>query len=330
MSKDIWVHIEQVEGKIASVSLELLSEAHRLQDKRTNPGKVVAVLIGSGLDEHIPLLEEYGAEKIYLADAENLKLYQPEYYASIFEKLIKENNPDVLLVGATAIGSQLAPTIALKVHTGVAAHSIELRWTEEDELVAVVPAFGGKVLGDILCPKHRPQMASLKAGILDEPEKRPVKAEFVNVDLDFLKDIKVDLQPISLVKEEPKGVPLEKADVVICGGWGVGDLETWEYLNQIAGKLGGAVASTRPPVDEGWSPGEHIMIGTSGKSVRPKVYLGFGISGATHHVCGIKDAGIIISINNDETVEMFNSSDYGVVGDVQKILPLLAKEIESL
>ena len=162
MNKDIWVYIEQVEGKIASVSLELLSEAHRLQAQRTTPGKVVAVLIGSDVEKLIPTLEDYGSEKIYLADGEKLKFYQPDYYASIFEKLIKENDPDILLVGSTAIGSQLAPTIALKVTTGVAAHSMQLKINEDDELVAVVPAFGGKVLGDILCPKHRPQMASIK------------------------------------------------------------------------------------------------------------------------------------------------------------------------
>src|SRR5690554_1082656 len=121
MNKDIWVHIEHVEGKIASVSLELLSEAHRLQAQRPTPGKVVAVLIGSEVETLIPTLEEYGAEKIYVADGENLKLYQPQYYASIYEKLIKENDPDILLVGSTALGSQLAPTIALKVKTGVAA-----------------------------------------------------------------------------------------------------------------------------------------------------------------------------------------------------------------
>lgn len=327
MNKDIWVYIEQVEGKIASVSLELLSEAHRLQAQRTTPGKVVAVLIGSDVEKLIPTLEDYGSENIYLADGEKLKFYQPDYYASIFEKLIKENDPDILLVGSTAIGSQLAPTIALKVTTGVAAHSMQLKINEDDELVAVVPAFGGKVLGDILCPKHRPQMASIKPGILDKAEKRPVKAEVIKVDLSFLEEVKATLKPISITKEEPKGVPLEEAEIVICGGWGIGDEETWAILEKIADKLGGAVASTRPPVDEGWVPGEHVMIGTSGKSVRPKVYLGFGISGATHHICGMKDAGVIISINKDENAEIFNVSDYGVVGDVKKILPLLEEAL---
>lgn len=329
MNKDIWIHIEQVQDKIANVSLEILSEAHKLQSQRPNPGKVVAVLIGSQIEKHVPLLEEYGAERIYIADAENLKLYQPQYYPSIYEKLIKENNPDILLVGATALGTQLAPTIALKVHTGVAAHSIELKFTEDDKLIAVVPAFGGKVLGDILCPNHKPQMASIKPGILDKPKKNPVKAEIIKVDLDFLKDVKSDLQPINLLKEEPKGVPLEEAEIVICGGWGVGDLETWGYLERIAEKLGGAIACTRPPVDEGWSPGEHMMIGTSGKSVRPKAYLGFGISGATHHVCGMKDSGIIININKDENAEIFNVSDYGAVGDLKKILPLLEELLQA-
>lgn len=129
-------------------------------------------------------------------------------------------------------------------------------------------------------------------------------------------------------REEPKGVPLEEAEIVICGGWGIGGQETWGHLEKIAEKLGGAVASTRPPVDEGWTPGEHIMIGTSGKSVRPKVYIGFGISGATHHICGMKDSDMIININKDENAEIFNVSDYGAVGDVKKILPLLEEALQ--
>ena len=328
MNKDIWIYIEQIEGKIANVSLELLGEAHRLKEQMQEPGKVVAVIIGSELDQLIPTLEEYGAEKIYVADDKRLKLYESQHYATIFQKLIEKEDPHILLVGATAIGTQLAPTIAGKVKTGVAAHSVELKIDQNDQLVAVVPAFGGKVLGDILCPNRRPQMASIKPGILDKPEKKKVETEIIKVDLNFLNQVKTNLKPLNLQREEPKGVPLEEADIVVCGGWGIGDKETWHYLEQIAEKLGGAVACTRPPVDEGWAAGEHLMIGTSGKSVRPKIYLGFGISGATHHVCGMKDAGLIISVNKDENAEIFKVSDYGIVGDVKKILPLLAEAVK--
>ncbi|KJS84472.1 MAG: hypothetical protein JM58_10675 [Peptococcaceae bacterium BICA1-8] len=327
MNKDIWVYVEQIEGKITNVSLELLSEAHRLKTKMQRPGQVVAVIIGSQLEELISTVQEYGAQKIYVADDKSLKLYEPQYYAAILKKLIKENDPHILLVGASALGSQLAPTVAAKVKTGVAAHCVELKISENDQLVAVVPAFGGKVLGDILCPKNRPQIASIKQGILDKPVKIEAVGEVIKVDLSFLTQVKTNLKPLKICREEPKGVPLEEAEIVICGGWGVGDQDTWHYLEKIAEKIGGAVACTRPPVDEGWAPGEHVMIGTSGKSVRPKLYLGFGISGATHHICGMKDSGLIISINRDENAEIFKVSDYGIIGDIKQVLPLLAEAV---
>ena len=158
---------------------------------------MAAVIIGSQVEHLIPLVQEYGAEKIYVADEERLKLYESQHYAAIFQKLIEQEDPHILLVGATAIGSQLAPTIAGKVKTGVAAHSVELKIDEKDKLVAVVPAFGGKVLGDILCPNRRPQMASIKPGILDKPEKKKVETEIIKVDLNFLNQVKTNLKPLN-------------------------------------------------------------------------------------------------------------------------------------
>ncbi|MDN5321980.1 MAG: electron transfer flavoprotein alpha subunit [Clostridia bacterium] len=323
MNKDIWVYIEHAEGKIANVSLELLGEAIRIKNNMQKPGQVVAVIIGSDVRGLAPKVLEYGAQEVYIAEDPRLKLYHPEYYGVILEQLINENDPHIFLMGATYLGSQLAPMVAAKVKTGVAAHCIELKLDDQDNLIAVVPAFGGKVLGDILCPKHRPQMATIKPGILNKPDKTEASGEIVDIDLNFLDKLKPVLKPLSLCREEPKGVPLEEAEIVVCGGWGVGDKEHWQLLEKIAERLGGAVACTRPPIDEGWAPGEHMMIGTSGKSVRPKIYLGFGISGATHHICGMKDAGLIISLNKDEQAEIFKVSDFGLVGDVKEVLPLL-------
>lgn len=323
MNKDIWVYIEHAEGKIANVSLELLGEAIRIKNNMQKPGQVVAIIIGSDVRGLAPKVLEYGAQKVYIAEDPRLKLYHPEYYGVILEQLINENDPHIFLMGATYLGSQLAPMVAAKVKTGVAAHCIELKLDDQDNLIAVVPAFGGKVLGDILCPKHRPQMATIKPGILNKPDKTEASGEIVDIDLNFLDKLKPMLKPLSLCREEPKGVPLEEAEIVVCGGWGVGDNEHWQLLEKIAERLGGAVACTRPPIDEGWAPGEHMMIGTSGKSVRPKIYLGFGISGATHHICGMKDAGLIISLNKDEQAEIFKVSDFGLVGDVKEVLPLL-------
>ncbi|KUO76770.1 MAG: hypothetical protein APF77_12820 [Clostridia bacterium BRH_c25] len=327
MTKDIWVFIEQNQGNIANVSLELLNEAVCLQKKMSDPGKIAAVVIGHDVEQLGKTCMEYGAEKVYTADDERLKLYQPEYYASVLVKLIKSHDPHILLFGATYTGSQLAPMVAVRVKTGVAAHSIELKIDGNDNMIAVVPAFGGKVLGDILIPQHRPQMASIKPGILNKAEERHTDGEVETVNLDFLKDLEITLQPLRICKEEIKGIPLEEAEIVVCGGFGVGDKEHWNMLQQLAEKLGGSVGCTRPAVDEGWADGEHLMIGTSGKSIRPKVYIGFGISGATHHICGMKDSGMIININRDESADVFKVSDVGLVGDAKEILPLLIESI---
>lgn len=329
MNKDIWVFIEQNQGKAASVSLELLNEAVCLKNKMSSPGKVIAVVIGHDVRQLGKTCTEYGAEKVYIADDSRLKLYQPEYYASILVKMIDLHDPHIFLFGATYTGSQLAPMVAARVKTGVAAHSIELKVDDNDNMIAVVPAFGGKVLGDILIPNHRPQIASIKPGILNKAEKKNTNGEIEIIDTGFLNELNITLQPLSLCREEVKGVPLEEAEVVICGGFGVGDKEHWNMLQELADRIGGSVGCTRPAVDEGWSEGEHLMIGTSGKSVRPKVYIGFGISGATHHICGMKDSGLIISVNKDENADMFKVSDFGLVGDIKEILPLLIERTDK-
>lgn len=331
MTKDIWVFIEQNQGKVANVSLELLNEAVCIRNKMKNPGKIVGVVVGHDVEHLCKTCMEYGADKVYIADDSRLKLYQPEYYASILVNLIKNHDPHILLFGATYIGSQLAPMVAARVKTGVAAHSIELKIDDNDNLVAVVPAFGGKVLGDILIPQHRPQMASIKPGILKKAGKKYANAngEVEIVNIDFLNDLQVTLQPLRVCREEIKGIPLEEAEVVICGGFGVGDQEHWDMLKELADMIGGSIGCTRPAVDEGWADGEHLMIGTSGKSIRPKVYIGFGVSGATHHICGMKDSGVIININKDENAEIFKVSDFGIVGDIREILPLLIESIEK-
>lgn len=329
MNKDIWVYIEQTEGETAGVSWELLGEARRLKAAMKEPGQIAAVLIGFQLESLIPKVQEYGADKIFVADDPCLKFFHPQLYAEVLTNLIQKEDPHILLVGATVQGSQVAAAVGAKVKTGVAAHAVSLRIEENDRLVAVVPAFGGKVLGDILIPNTRPQIASIKPGIFRKPEKMKINSQIFNIDLSFLAEIKTGLKPLGVIREEPRGVPLEEAEIIVCGGWGIGDKVTWNYLEILAEKLGGAVACTRPPIDEGWAPGEHVMIGTSGKTVRPKIYLGFGVSGATHHICGMKDAELIISVNKDEQAEIFKVSDLGIVGDVKEILPLLVQAVNS-
>lgn len=325
----IWVYAEQTGGKLAGVTLELLGKARDLAGQR-GEGKISAVLLGDGIEDLSQTLFEYGAETVYLADDARLRLYQHTTYAPLLTELAKKEGPDIFLFGATALGSELAPTVAAQLNTGIAAHCIELKMDAKGMLVSVVPAFGGKILGDILCPNHKPQMASVKAGIFSKPEPAPVKGTMVKIDVKPLMNAMTGIKALQVCREEPKGLPLEDAEVVICGGWGLGGVENWRLVEELAELLGGASACTRPAIDEGWAPGEHIMIGTSGKSVRPKIYLGFGISGATHHICGMKDSGLIISVNRDEGAPIFEASDYAITADLNKVLPLLVEKIKQI
>lgn len=325
----IWVYAEQVGGTLAGVSLELLGKARELAAKAEG-AEIAAVLLGDSVNELAGVLGEYGAETVYLADDPRLSLYQHTTYAPVVTGLVRTEEPDIFLFGATALGSELAPTVAARLKTGIAAHCVDLRLNGDGQLVSVVPAFGGKILGDILCPNCRPQMASVKPGIFAKPQPAPAPGRVKAIDLAPLAAATKGLKALGICREEPKGLPLEEADVVVAGGFGLGSLENWQLIEELAQLLGGAAACTRPSIDEGWAPGEQIMIGTSGKSVRPKIYLGFGISGATHHLCGMKDSGLIISVNRDEEAPIFEASDVAVVGDLNKILPLLIEEIKRI
>jgi len=324
----IWVYAEQNAGKLAGVTLELLGKARELA-AQSGSGEVGAVLIGSGVGDLSKTLFEYGAQTVYIADDERLSLYQHTTYAPLITNLCKKEKPDIFLFGATALGTDLGPTVAAQLNTGIAAHCVDLKLNEDGMLVSVVPAFGGKILGDILCPSHKPQMASVKAGIFPKPVPAHVNGNIVQMDLSPLENAATGIKALKLCQEKPKGLPLEEAEVVVCGGWGLRNAENWHLVEELAELLGGASACTRPVIDEGWAPGEDIMVGTSGKSIRPKIYLSFGVSGATHHICGMKDSGLIISINNDENAPIFEVSDYAVIADVNKILPLLVDKVRQ-
>ena len=328
MTHKIWVFAEQVNGTLDRVTLELLTKAKDLAGKLEGKTEIAAVLFGKNVKGLCGTLADYGAEAIYVADAADLNLYNPMLYAPLITMLVKQEDPDIFLFGATAIGSELGPTVAAQLKTGVAAHCVDLRINEAGLLVASVPSFGGKILGEILCPNTRPQMASVKPGIFVQGEKDPREPVIHWLDATDLRADSLPLKALRIDKKEQTGVPLEKADIVLCGGYGIGSKENWAKLETLAGRLGGAAACTRPVMDEGWSPGEHVMVGTSGKSIRPKVYIGFGISGATHHICGMKDSGLVINVNRDEHSTIFEVSDIGIAEDLNKILDQLLNRIQ--
>lgn len=326
MKKEIIVYAEHQDNKLSSVAAELLGEARRLAGSYGPDVKISAALIGEKVSDLIEELISLGADTVYMADNPSLKYYSNESYSRVITHIIKQQDPDIFLVGATAKGSELAPTVGGQVGTGVAAHCVELKLSSEGWLIQVVPSFGGKVMGEILCPNHRPQMATIKPGVFEKgPKDTNRHGEVINVDTDELfKDFTPRITPLGVHYQPPQGRPLETAEVVVAGGWGIGSKQNWNKIEQLADVLGAAVGCTRPAVDEGWAPGEHVMVGTSGKTIKPKVYLAIGISGATHHICGMKDSGTIISINNDPKAPIFDVSDFKIVGDFEKILdPLL-------
>ena len=328
MSKKIWVHAEVADGKTANVALELLSKAHDLASALDGGAEVEATLVGSGLETEAARLAEWGAKTIYLADDPDLSMYSPLTFVPILAALAAKYQPNIYLFGATATGSALGPAVAARLKTGMAAHCVDLRINEEKKLVSLVPSFGGKVIGEILCLGKNPQMASVKPGIFTKKDPVPVPLRIEKPDSSVWKNADTrGLKPANVVRRPPQGLPLNEADVVVCGGFGIGTQENWQLLEKLAEYLGGAVACTRPSVDEGWT-GEHCMVGTSGQSIRPKVYIGFGISGATHHICGMNESGVVISVNRDAEAPIFEVSDVRIVSDVNSILPLLTEAVK--
>ncbi len=321
----IWILAEQRDGELHEVGLQLLGKARELADQ--TGAKVTAVLLGHHVRPLAQTLINYGAESVLIADAPILETYRLLPYALVMERLIIEYQPEILLIGATAMGVELAPRIAAKVRTGLSAHCIDLRLDREGRLLQVVPGWGGGVVATITCPDRRPQMATVMPGIMKiiTPLEREGEIKEVAVELP---DGNLGPEVVEIKRGEPEKLPLEKADVVIAGGWGIGSREDWRTIEDLANALGGAVGATRPPVDEGWAE-EGQMIGQSGKTVRPTLYIGIGISGLMHHVVGMDQSKHVISINKDPHADIFEVSDVMAVEDFRKIVPLLIKEIRS-
>lgn len=326
--KDIWVFAEHWKNKVLPVYNELLGKAKELAGQMGNSTRVCSVVFGSNVETLLEELKTSGADRIYVVDDERLKLYNPDYYGEAFKYLIETYKPDIVLIGATALGSELAPTVAAKIKTGLAAHCIDLKINDDGELVQVVPAFGGRVLGEIFTPNTRPQMASIKPGAFVRKAIPESAGEVIRCDSSCLNSVEPRIITLGVHREEVKGIPIDEAEVVVCGGFGVGSRENWELLQELADLLKGAVGCTRPSLDEGWAESEDTMVGTSGKSIRPKVYIGVGISGATHHICGMKDSNFIVSINKDKNANIFEVSDVKIVGDCTVILKALIEKLK--
>ena len=326
--KGIFVFIQQVDNQVAGVSHELLGKAKELAAKMET--EVTAVLLGSGVSGLCKDLSSYGADKIVMVDNKDLELYSTKPYAYAMCSVIKKYKPAVVLYGATAIGRDLAPRVAARVRTGLTADCTKLDVADDGtkDLRMTRPAFGGNIMATIICPEYRPQMATVRPGVMQKI--KPIAGANVPVD-QFAVEIPAsekDVQILDVVKKESHKMDIQDAKILVSGGRGMGCPENFKMLDDCANALGGTVSSSRACVDAGWVE-KDIQVGQTGKTVRPNLYLACGISGAIQHLAGMEESDVIIAINKDETAPIFEVADYGVVGDATKIIPLFTEEVKK-
>jgi len=321
----VWVFVEQRHGHVAEVGLELVGKAMELAGLLE--WKVAALLVGHQLGEITERVLSYGVDEVLVADDPLLAEYCNEPYVKAIEAAVRAWQPEALLLGATAMGTDLAPRLAARLRTGLSAHCIDLKITPDGQLLSAVPGWGGSVLAQISCPRTKPQCATVMPGVFSVPEPGGNRGRVVPIEIQ-LQPQDVTYRVVEVKREEaPKG-GLETAEVVIAGGWGVGTKADWSMVEDLAAALNAAVGATRPPVDEGWAH-EKQMIGQSGTTVRPKLYIGVGISGHMHHLVGIKKPELMVAINTDPNAAIFDHCDIGLVGDLREVLPELVKTIRE-
>lgn len=324
----IWVFAEQRDGKLMPVVLELLGEARKLADGVG--AEVSAVLCGENVEGLCAELFAYGADKVYLADAPELKNYTTDGYAKVIDEAIKAYKPEIVMYGATHIGRDLGPALAVKSGTGLTADCTQLELPAEDRQFRMTrPAFGGNLMATIMCPNHRPQMSTVRPGVMQKLENPQTgkQGEIVKLNVSFAEgDIRTKV--LEIVKTAKDAVSLTDARVIVAGGMGVGSAEGFKLLEQLAEKLGGVVAASRAAVDAGWID-KSRQVGQTGTTVKPQIYIACGISGAIQHIAGMKDSDYIIAINNNEAAPIFEVADYGMVGDLHKVIPELIAALDA-
>lgn len=325
--KGVWVFAEQREGELQKVSLELLGEGRRVADKLGV--KLTALLLGNNVSNLAEKLAAHGADEVLVAEDKNLEHYTTDAYTKVICDLATERKPGILFVGATFIGRDLGPRIAARLSTGLTADctSIDVE-VENGDLLATRPAFGGNLMATIACPDHRPQMATVRPGVFEAVNTDPsnCKIEKVNVNL---ADSDVRTKVIETVKTAKDIIDISEAKIIVAGGRGVGSKENFAMLQELADVLGGVVAGSRAAVEKGWIENAY-QVGQTGKTVKPTIYIACGISGAIQHVAGMQDSEVIIAINKDETAPIMNVADYGIVGDIKKVLPELIAQAKAI
>jgi electron transfer flavoprotein alpha subunit len=327
--KDIWVIAEFFEGKIKNVSLELISTAKRLAEKRNC--KVWVVAFGDNISSISGNLAKYGADGVYVVEDSRLATYETLVGTHIVTELVRRHKPEIVLFGATHLGRDLAPRVANKLLTGLTADCTALEICDETGLILQTrPAFGGNIMATIMCPDHRPQISTVRPGVMKLEEiENPSDIDIVKVeDIDFAPFIDA-VRIIESVREIKHTVNLEDAKIIVSGGRGMGNKDNFEKLYKLADRIGAEVGASRAAIEDGWAPSER-QVGQTGKTVRPELYIALGISGAIQHTAGMENANYIIAVNKDFSAPIFKLADLGIVGDVNKILPVLEEELPKL
>ena len=336
--KGVFVFAQQVDNVISNIAYELIGKGKELA--KDLGVEVTAVLVGSDVKGLADQLAEYGADKVIVVDDPELKEYCTEPYTHAIASVIKEFKPEIFLIGATAIGRDLGPRVCARIHTGLTADCTKLdigdfpmnpvpgRETKHNQLLMTRPAFGGNTIATIACPDFRPQMATVRPGVMQKaPKEAGKKAVVTEFNPGFTKNNKyVDI--LEVVKAVSNTVDIMDAKILVSGGRGVGSPENFKILDDLAEAIGGTVSCSRAVVDAGWKP-KDLQVGQTGKTVRPNVYFAIGISGAIQHLAGMEESDIIVAINKDESAPIFDVADYGVVGDLNKIVPMLTEKIKE-
>lgn len=338
--KGVYIYAQQVDNKLSDIAFELVGKAKELAaDLNT---EVTAVLLGSNVKALATELGEYGADKVIVVDNPALETYRTEPYAQALVSVINEYKPEIMLVGATAIGRDLGPTVSARVKTGLTADCTSLEIGDfplvaapgkeseqkHNQLLMTRPAFGGNTIATIACPDNRPQMATVRPGVMQKIAPiAGAKANVVEFNPGFTPNNRY-VEILNVVKAVKSTANIMEAKILVSGGRGVGSKENFKLLEDLAEVLGGTVSCSRAVVENGWLPVD-LQVGQTGKTVRPQVYFAIGISGAIQHVAGMEESDLIIAINKDEDAPIFDVADYGLVGDLNKIVPALTTALKA-
>ncbi|HBF0199450.1 TPA: electron transfer flavoprotein subunit alpha/FixB family protein [Clostridioides difficile] len=321
----VWVIGEQREGKINPVTIELIGEGRKLADQL---GKELAVVIaGYEVEKEVKELLHYSVDKVYYINDPLLKDFTTDGYAISIANLIERKKPEVVLVGATSIGRDIAPRIAGKVGTGLTADCTKLEIDSTDnKLLQTRPAFGGNLMATIVCPKNRPQMSTVRPGVMAKAVRNESETGILEVVTPELTEKMIRTRLVEILPQEKKSVNLTDARIIVSGGRRLKRAEGFELIKELADKLGAEIGASRAAVDSGWIEHSH-QVGQTGTTVRPELYIACGISGAIQHLAGMSDSKYIVAINKDAKAPIFSICDYGIVGDLYEIIPEM---IESL